>query len=162
MMEFNATPTPVAEPIWFTRDLARVHVDGDASHGAFGLVETTMPAGDMSPLHVHHDDDETFFVIDGELSLFVGDDHHVVRAGQALLAPRGVAHTYRAETDVRALVIGSPAGFERFVRAAGEPAPADTVPPADRPIDPAALAATAAEYGIEILGPPGMLPGDLA
>jgi mannose-6-phosphate isomerase-like protein (cupin superfamily) len=163
-MELTATPTtpPVADPIWFIADLARVHVDGDASSGAFGLVEIRKPAGDMPPLHVHHRDDETFFVLEGELSLFAGDAHHVLRAGQALLAPRGVPHTYRAETEVRALVIGSPAGFEQFVRAAGDPAPTDALPPADRPVDPAALAQTAAEYGIEILGPPGMLPGDLA
>ena len=164
IMELTATltPIPAVEPIWFIADLARVHVDAAQSGGAFGLVELRKPAGDMPPLHVHHRDDETFFVLEGELSLFAGEAHHVVRAGQALLAPRGVPHTYRAETDVRALVIGSPAGFEQFVREAGGRAEADALPPAGRPFDPAALAAKAAEYGIEILGPPGMLPTDLA
>src|SRR3954453_19728822 len=115
MMELTSNPTL----IWFNANLAQIHVDGDQTSGAFDLVEMTMPAGDMPPLHIHHRDDETFYVLEGELSLHVGDDHHVVAAGQALLAPRGVAHTYRAETDTRALVLGSPAGFERFLRSAG-------------------------------------------
>jgi mannose-6-phosphate isomerase-like protein (cupin superfamily) len=159
MMEFTHTTIPPADAVWFIADLARVHVDGARSSGAFCLVEMTQPAGDMSPLHVHHRDDETFYVLEGELSLFAGDEHAVLTAGQAFLAPRGVPHTYRAETDVRSLVIGAPAGFEQFVRTAGSPAEALTLPPADRPVDPEALARTAAEYGIEILGPPGMLPG---
>jgi mannose-6-phosphate isomerase-like protein (cupin superfamily) len=161
MMEFTHITTPTADAVWFIADLARVHVDGDRSSGAFGLVEMTKPAGDMSPLHVHHHDDETFYVLEGELSLFAGDEHVVLTAGQAFLAPRGVPHTYRAETDVRSLVIGAPAGFEQFVRAAGSPADALTLPPADHPVDPEALARTAAEYGIEILGPPGMLPTEV-
>ncbi len=160
IMELTATPIP--QPVWFIDDLARIHVDGARSSGAFGLVEMRMPAGDMPPLHVHHRDDETFFVLEGELSLFAGGDHHVLTAGQALLAPRGVPHTYRAEREVRALVIGAPAGFEAFVRAVGAPAEADALPPAGRPLDPGALATTAAEYGIELLGPPGMLPSELA
>jgi len=52
----------------------------------------------------------------------------------------------------------SPAGFGQFLRAASDPAPGAELPPAGRPADPAALAEAAAEYGIEILGPPGMLP----
>jgi mannose-6-phosphate isomerase-like protein (cupin superfamily) len=162
MMELTDPTTPTTDAVWFIADLVRVHVDGERSSGAFCLVEITKPAGDMPPLHVHHRDDETFYVLEGTLSLFAGDEHHVLTAGQALLAPRGVPHTYRAETDVRALVIGAPAGFEQFVRTAGAPAPALTLPPEDHPVDPEALARTAAEYGIEILGPPGMLPADLA
>jgi mannose-6-phosphate isomerase-like protein (cupin superfamily) len=162
MMEFTQTPTASADAVWFIADLVRIHIDGDRSSGAFCLVEISEPAGDMPPLHVHHRDDEAFYVLEGTLSVFAGDEHHVLTAGQALLAPRGVPHTYRAETDVRALVIGAPAGFEQFVRAAGSPAAALTLPPADHPVDPEALARTAAEYGIEILGPPGMLPTEVA
>jgi hypothetical protein len=63
--------------------------------------------------------------------------------------PRGVPHTYRVgDAGARWLVTSSPAGFERFVAAVSASATAD----------PAELARLAADHGIEILGPPGMLP----
>lgn len=147
------------EPIWFIDNLAYVHVTGEESGGAFTLCEVAGPRGNMPPLHVHHDDDETFYVLEGFLTLFVGDRVIELVAGQAALAPRGVPHVYRVDSDVaRWLVVGSPAGFERFLREAGEAAPGHELPPPGRPQDPEALAATAARYGIEILGPPGTLP----
>jgi hypothetical protein len=98
-------------------------------------------------------------VLDGELTLFVGDQRVTLGAGQAALGPRGVPHAYRVESDTaRWLVIASPSGFERFVRAVARPAEADGLPPAGLEHDPAALARIAAEHEIEILGPPGALP----
>jgi hypothetical protein len=93
--------------------------------------------------------------------MFLSDREIVLAPGQAAFAPRGVPHTYRVESD-RApwIVINSPAGFEQFLRAAGEPAPAAGLPPAGRHGDPAQLATAAADQGIEILGPPGMLPAE--
>jgi AraC-like DNA-binding protein len=109
--------------------------------------------GDMPPLHVHERDDETFYVIDGELSLFVGGQQLILGAGQAALAPRAVPHAYRVESEeARWLLVTTPAGFESFVREVAEPAPADELPPAGRPQDPAVLAQAAAKIGIEILG----------
>ena len=68
-------------------------------------------------------------------------------------------HSYRVESDeAHWLVITTPAGFESFVREVAEPAPAEKLPPAGRPHDPAVLAQAAAKAGIEILGPPGALP----
>lgn len=151
-----------AAPLWFIHNLVYVHIDGKASGGAYSLAEVWGAQGDMPPLHVHHRDDETFYVLDGEVRLFIGDQQTVVRAGQAALAPKGIPHVYRVESNgARWLVVTSPAGFEQFVRNASEPAPSDELPPAGRPVDPAALAQAAAEYGVEILGPPGMLPTDL-
>jgi hypothetical protein len=84
------------------------------------------------------------------------------RAGEFLLAPRGVPHTYRAgDAGARALVHSSPAGFEAFVEAVSRPADAAVLPEPAAPPTPeqaAQLAAIAAEHGIEILGPPGMRP----
>jgi len=149
-----------AEPLWFTDSLAYVHLDGADTTEAFALVELRGRRGDMPPLHVHSRDDETFYVLDGELKLHVGDKEVGLTAGQTALAPRGVPHVYRVESETaRWLTINSPAGFERLVRAAGEPAPSEQLPPPGRPLDPAALAQAAAEEGIEIIAPPGTLPG---
>jgi quercetin dioxygenase-like cupin family protein len=108
-----------------------------------------VPAGQMSPLHVHHAEDEGFYVIEGEARFYLPGRELTLRPGDFFLAPRGVPHTYRAgDEGARWLVATTPAGFERFVAGAAaleEPTPQ-------------AVAAVAAEYDIEILGPPGALP----
>jgi quercetin dioxygenase-like cupin family protein len=142
--------------IWFLRNRVRIHISGRQTDGAFALLEATGPAGDHTPLHVHHLDDEGFYVLEGELTLWVGDEKHVLRPGEGMLAPRGVPHTLRVgETDARWLVTSAPAGFEAFVRAVGTPEPLMAMP------DPEELAGIAAQNGIQILGPPGMLPAEL-
>jgi quercetin dioxygenase-like cupin family protein len=148
-----------ARPLWFLDNLAYLHIEGDETGDAYALTEVIGRRGAMPPLHVHHRDDETFYVLEGELSLFVGDQHSTLIGGQAALAPREVPHSYRVESDTgRHLVINSPAGFEHFVRAVSEPAEGDELPPAGMPVDLARLAEAAAQQGIEILGPPGTLP----
>jgi quercetin dioxygenase-like cupin family protein len=147
------------QPLWFIDNLVHVHIDGDTSGGSFALLEMRGPRGDMPPLHVHGRDDETFYVLDGELSLFVGGRQLILGAGQAALAPRAVPHSYRVESEeARWLLITTPAGLDSFVREVAEPAPAEELPAAGRPQDPAVLAEAAAKVGIEILGPPGALP----
>jgi quercetin dioxygenase-like cupin family protein len=151
-----------AQPLWFIDSLAYIHVSGEETGGAYSLSELCAPEGSMPPLHVHHRDDETFYVLQGELRLFVGDRELVLSVGQAAVAPRGTPHTYSVQdSDARFLVVNSPAGFDQFVQAVADPSSRHELPPADRPADPAALARAAAEYGIEILGPPGMLPTEL-
>ena len=142
--------------IWFLHNRVRIPISGAETGGAFALLESTGPAGDHTPLHVHHADDEGFYVLEGELTLWVGDEQHVLRAGEGVLAPRGVPHTLRVgDRDARWLVTSTPAGFEAFVRAVGSTEPQAALPSPDE------LARVAAEHGIEILGPPGMLPAEL-
>jgi hypothetical protein len=70
-----------------------------------------------------------------------------------------VPHAYRVGSDeAHWLVIATPAGFEAFVREVAEPAPAEHLPPAGRPVDAALVGRAAAKVGIEILGAPGALP----
>jgi mannose-6-phosphate isomerase-like protein (cupin superfamily) len=141
------------ESLRFLGNLVRIHVDGETSRRAYCLVEEEGPAGAMPPLHVHHDDDEAFYVLGGRLRLFVGAHELKVGAGQCGFAPRGVPHTYRVESEgARWLLVGSPAGFDEFVRRVAE---------AGDSITPTELATLAADRGIEILGPPGMLPTDV-
>lgn len=135
----------------FLDNTARIQLEGSDSRSAYALVEMTAPYGDMPPLHVHHRDDEAFYVLDGRLTLFVGEREIELEAGACAVAPCGTPHTYRAELDgTRWLVVCSPAGFEEFVR---------DVAAAER--DPAVLSEIAARYGIEILGPPGTLPSEV-
>ena len=148
------------ESIWFIDNLARVLVDGETSGGTVAVVEMDGRRGDMPPLHVHRREDEVFYVLDGKLSLHRPDGSTELGPGQAAVAPRDVPHAYRVESETaRWLAIATPAGFDAFVREAGEPAPEDALPPEGRVHDPALLSGIAARYGIELLGPPGTLPG---
>ena len=169
-LEPTAAPAAVAAtaghagaPRWFLRDLVTIHVRGEQTDRRVGMVEITMPPHDEPPLHVHPEQDEGFYVLDGELSLYLaGGEERLVRAGEFFLAPRGVPHSYRAgDTGARALVQSSPAGFEAFVERTSRPAAAPVLPPPAAPPtaeQAAQLAAIAAEHGIEILGPPGARP----
>jgi quercetin dioxygenase-like cupin family protein len=145
------------EAFWFADQLATVKIGGDATQGRWTLVEFEAPPGNSPPLHVHHNDDESFYVIDGQITFYVGDAVIEARAGSFAFAPRGVSHTFVVGgQSARYLVISEPAGFERFVAEASVAAESRTIPPAaDGPPDIAALAALAAKHGIEILGPPG-------
>jgi quercetin dioxygenase-like cupin family protein len=140
---------------WFLHQLAQVKLTGAETGGALGVVEVTSPGGPGAPLHVHERDSETFCVLEGELTLFVGDDVVRASAGDVVYAPAGVPHTYNIDSPLaRILVIAQPAGFERFVAEVGVPAERAELPSDPVPVDPERLGAIAAAHGIEILGPP--------
>jgi mannose-6-phosphate isomerase-like protein (cupin superfamily) len=151
------------EAIWFLDTLVRVHARGEETDGRYGLAECIAPPGHQPPPHVHHRDDEAFYVIDGELTVYIADTAVTLAPGEFLNAPRGVPHTFcvTSEDPARWLVWSSPAGFESFVREYGEPAAVEELPVLDGPPDVERLVRVAASHAIEILGPPGMLPADL-
>lgn len=155
----QATRAGRGDPLWFLANLARVTVRGEDTGGAWSLVEFEGPRGDMPPLHVHTREEEAFYVLEGELSLFLGGERLRLSPGECAVAPRGVPHVYRVESErARWLVVCSPAGFEDFVAAVAEPAAEEALPPGPPRVDPERVAAAAAQAGIELLGPPGTLP----
>jgi len=146
-------------PLWFIDGLAQIHVSGEETEGRYAVLEILSPEGDMPPLHVHHEEDEVFHVLDGRVTLFLPGREVPLEAGESFRAPQGIPHTYRVESQTaRWLVFCAPARFDAFVRAVSEPAAREELPPRGRPVDPERFAAEAAERGIELLGPPGALP----
>jgi uncharacterized cupin superfamily protein len=155
-MEATTTAT---QQLWFLDTLVTVHIAHAVGRDGISLLESRAPHGDSAPLHVHHTEDEAFHVLEGELRIRAGDNDLRVAAGEAVLAPVGVPHTYRVESTegARWLVVTTHGDFERFVRAFSRPAernelPAPQGPPTPEQAD--ALAAVAREHGIELLGPP--------
>ena len=143
--------------IWFLHDLVEVYADGDHT-----VLEMVAPPGDQPPLHVHRDSDEGFYLLEGEVAFWVGDVERRIGPGEFVLGPKGVPHTYRVEgeTPARFIVTSSTGAFAAFVQAYGTPAervelPEPTAPDVER------LGRLAAEHGIDLLGPPGMVPADL-
>jgi mannose-6-phosphate isomerase-like protein (cupin superfamily) len=144
-----------AEAIWFLGTLATVKASADRTGGALSVVEFTHPPGFATPPHVHHATDEGFYVLEGAMRGSCGDRTWHATSGSFVWLPRGVPHSYAVdgEETLRSLAITLPAGFERFVAEAGEPARERTLPPPGEP-DLEKLDATAAKVGIEHLGPP--------
>jgi quercetin dioxygenase-like cupin family protein len=140
---------------WFAHQLAEVKLSGADTGGQLAAVEVTSPSGPAAPLHVHRREDESFYVLDGELTFFIGDRVEKAAAGTLVHGPRDVPHTFTVDSPTaRWLVVSTPSGFERFVERLGVPAEALRLPSAPDPVDPERVTAAAAEFGIEILGPP--------
>jgi quercetin dioxygenase-like cupin family protein len=125
------------------------------------VVESALPAGGMTPLHAH-DDDEALQVADGTVTVYLADEIVTLGAGDSVLVPRGVAHTVRAETAARlvtATYVTSAGRYEDFLRAVARARPGD--PLELLPDEAAGLAHLADVNGIAVLGPPGALPGSV-
>ncbi len=142
----------------FMGSLAIIRAASEQTGGSYCLLELHGTRGDMPPLHVHDRDDEAFYVIEGELRIHVGADTLCLGPGGCAVAPRGVPHTYMVESDRARWLVGSCAGFDRYVRELGHPlwepgAPLGAEPP---PIE--RILEVSLNHGIEILGPPGTMP----
>jgi quercetin dioxygenase-like cupin family protein len=122
--------------------------------GALLMIEDRMERGKVTPLHLHPDQDEAIYVLDGEIVAHVNDAQHRVGRGGLFFAPRGVPHAFMvASQTAHILSVQTPGSGEAFYREAGEPATSED--DASRPADWPRLKAVAEHSPcIEILGPP--------
>ena len=142
------------ERLWFLGTLAIVRVPGEATGGRLAVIEFLFPHGASPPLHTHPQD-ESYVVLDGQLTVQAGAERFELGAGGVATVPLGVPHSFRVDSDTaRVLVLSTPAGIERFVRDGSVPASAPTLPPADTPRpDPAELEQTFRRHGVVNVGP---------
>jgi mannose-6-phosphate isomerase-like protein (cupin superfamily) len=159
-------------PLWFLGTLVRPRLSGADTGGRLALWEGVLPRGSAPPLHTHPQD-ETFYVLEGELTVWVVEPEHAddrdgdtgwlatrarpCRAGDAVFAPGSSAHTFRVESDTaRLLFLSTPAGIEDYVHALAEPAQWPWLqPPPDGPrVPPDRLAAVEREHGVVRLSSP--------
>ena len=145
------------EALWFFGELATIRLAGEDTAEQFAIVEHQSPQGMSPPWHVQPGDDETFHVLEGEITFWAGDPSQpicVAGPGSVVCVPRGTPHSFRIESDqARWLSVHTPAGHERFYRAGGTAAPTRTLPPSGVPDIPRAQAA-GQRHGVEFLGPP--------
>ena len=157
----TADTTGESPAYWMQSRLFIVHVSGEETQGRLSLVEGLLPPDAMTPLHTLPRAGQILYVLEGELTAYLPGVSRVLRPGDSMYQPVGVPQTHRVTSSepARVLAVTTPAGFERFVAEAGRPAESLTLPPPeDSPPDLQRLAAIGAEHGIELLGPPGMLP----
>lgn len=125
----------------------------DETNGEFLLFEDQLDLGKVTPLHLHADADETFYVLDGEIAVYIDGTLHPLSAGGIAVIPRGIPHAFKVVSDeARMLCLQTPGNGEAFYKMASEPVVEGTDPTA---VDFGRIGAAAAKTGaIEILGPP--------
>jgi mannose-6-phosphate isomerase-like protein (cupin superfamily) len=147
-----------SEDIWFLNSwvtVRRAHAEGP---DGVSILEHRAPFGDTPPTHMHHDEDEVFHLLEGEVEFDLGGRRRRIGPGETVVAPRTVAHCFRVLSPEGArfltLVVGGQ--FESFVREIGRPATARSLPSPSMPSPDAVdmLARIAAANRIAILGPP--------
>lgn len=146
----------MADPLWFTNARLTVHLSGKDNSGGIALIEHHMAEGFAVPLHVHRDEDESFYVLDGHVRMQIGDEVRRLETGHALTIAAGTPHSFRiVSREARFLTITT-GPFEAMVRSLSRPAERDGLPPQDAPTEAevAALVAACAAHGIAFQGPP--------
>ena len=133
-------------------ELVTVLAAAEQTGGAFGLMDGVIAKGAEPPPHVHHREDESFFVLEGEVVVRVGDDSFVATPGSFVFCPRDVPHLLTVRTEqVRSLTWVTPGGLESFFVELGEPAPGRSLPAEQAAPDLERVATLAAHYGAELL-----------
>jgi mannose-6-phosphate isomerase-like protein (cupin superfamily) len=137
---------------WWLGSLALIKAAGHETADQFCLVEVRENEGD-TPLHVHHNEDETFWVLEGEIEFEIGGKKFEARPGTMLFGPRGVPHRYTVRRGpARMLFLFTPAGFEKLLLATSEPALERRIPTKDEGMpDFETLPDVVQRYGCELL-----------
>ena len=159
-MQHGSAPSQPAngQYFWFLNTLVRIRVSATAGKDSMCVIEHWAPPGDSPPLHIHRNEDEIFYILEGECRFRVEDSELRAGPGDTLIAPKGVRHTYRVESKGgHFLTVTRGSDFERFVHVLGRPAERIELPPQSGPPSAEAIAqltSVAASYGIDLCGPP--------
>ena len=157
-MDINRAPVALGpeegEALWCVGALTTVKASATQTGGTYSLIEDLAPRGDGTPLHRHREDDEAFYVLEGDLTFYFEDDRPIpASAGSFVHIPGGTVHAFKVDSETaRYLIITTPQ-HERFYRAMSEPAQSRSIPP-EAPPDMEKIEAACEAYGVEGLGPP--------
>jgi quercetin dioxygenase-like cupin family protein len=136
--------------LWVVGDLMTIKATGEQTNGAYAAFEIAVSPGNGTPPHTHTNEDESFYILEGEVEFLVQGRNFVAPAGALVHAPKGIQHGYRnaAAKPAKMVVWAIPAGLENFFLEVGDPAP-DAAAPAPQPNFERILA-TAPKYGVTI------------
>jgi len=142
--------------VWYNGALLTFLANGEETHGQFALFEAVGRKGNVPPRHIHHREDETYYILEGEIVFSVGDRTIKGTPGTMVFLPRNVPHSFTIESEqFRVLILLTPAGFEGWFKEFSVPAPAMTLPPADEPAygEVQRMLEVAPRYGLEFVLP---------
>ncbi|WP_189510686.1 MULTISPECIES: cupin domain-containing protein [unclassified Mesorhizobium] len=146
------------ELLWFNNTLVAIQVSSADGEDGICVIEHRLPYGDSAPLHVHRNEDEVFHILEGRIRFIVDGRERVAGAGETIIAPKGLPHTFKVESaeGARTLTVTRGSDFETMVRKASRPAERPDLPPLSHPTPEmiAALTRICGENGIDIVGAP--------
>lgn len=127
----------------------RIRVHGRETNGTLAVVESCDQPGDGPPPHIHHREDETFQILEGEYEFHIAGQTVPAKKGDLLFAPRDLPHTYRCigSSAGKLSVVLTPSGFENFFVEVGALSPQEQQ-------DIPRIIAIANKFGLEFLPPP--------
>ena len=143
----------MTQSFWLFGNRLTIIADHTTTGGQYDLIEGYNPPGTMTPLHRHTRYSEQLYVLEGELTVWAGENKVVLTPGESFLISPGIPHVVGVLSDkpARALVVSAPSSFARLIAATGT---LDETEPADL----ALFERISIEIGDELLGPPGTLP----
>jgi len=116
--------------VWYSGWLMTFLATAEDTQGQFALIEAVGRKGNVPPRHIHHREEETFYVLEGEMTVSVGDRTMKATPGTMVCLPRDVAHSFAIESDqLRMLILLTPAGLDGWFKEFSVPAPAMMLPP---------------------------------
>ena len=153
----HVAPGKASTSLWAFGELVMCKITSYQTGGAYSLFEVVTQPGSGPPPHVHHREDEAFYVLEGEYEFLVESRTINAKAGSLIYVPKGNLHAHNnvAEGIGRLLVSQTPGGlYERFFEDIGEETKdRPTTPVSEDPLDMERIAKIAAEYGIEMMSP---------
>jgi quercetin dioxygenase-like cupin family protein len=134
-------------------DVYRFLATGEETNGTYALFEAIVPPGGGPPPHVHSQEEEGFYILEGEITFTVGEKRIVATAGMFANMPVGTPHSFKNESNrpAKMLISVAPAGLEQMFLEVGMPVAQGTttaLPPTKEEIE--KLIAVAPKYGVEI------------
>lgn len=147
------------ELVWWSGHAMTFKCRGPESGGSFGLIETKLHRGYEPPQHYHREDDEFYYLLDGEMTFKAGDELYELVTGGFVFLPKGIPHGFavRGTGEAHVLMWTSPSGprhsgalfFDHGLRGEGQEPPFGV-----KPIDPETMSGLLSTYNIEVVGPP--------
>jgi mannose-6-phosphate isomerase-like protein (cupin superfamily) len=145
------SPTAPGRQYWFFGMLAEIKASAAVTGGQYTLLEITAPPGLQTPLHVHYREDEGFYVLDGSVTIQVGEETVELGPGQHAFGPRDIPHRFTVGPDGAHMIwVLTPGGFDEFVEDVSAPADTPTVPPPSV-LPPENAAEIVLRHGMELL-----------
>ena len=147
------------QPYWMMDILWVVLAQNDTTNGQMSLLWQLCPK-DSGPGPHYHDQDEAFFVNEGQITYLAGGQQLVAKPGSFVWIPRGTVHSFRVDSETATLLnFYAPAGFEQLIVQGGVPAQAFTLPPNDGTIKPdqATIAKLIEQVGMHVVREPDVL-----
>lgn len=143
------------QAVWSLGGRFTTKLTGTDASDRFSVTEALAFRSTEPPMHLHHREDEAWYILDGKMTFTVAGDVLEATAGAFVFGPQGLPHSFTVDVEpTRVLVFAAPAGFEQFALDLGHPAFGDA-PPDDLAMPaPEVLGPVAERYGIEVVGPP--------